>query len=147
MGGMNSHTQKLTFGAMLIAVFGVLILLNRQTGGLFEEAFVYIFPLPMTAYAAKYGLRSGVPVFIGMVMITLFCGSFTAIFYAITAALLGLAFGACLHHHVDTTRTMILVMILAAVFNLLSTIVLASLFGYDLNREIAEMQSMMSQAM
>ena len=64
---------------MLIAVFGVLILLNRQTGGLFEEAFVYIFPLPMTAYSAKYGLRSGVPVFIGMVMITLFCGSFTAI--------------------------------------------------------------------
>ena len=147
MGCMNSNTQKLTFGAMLIAVFGVLILLNRQTGGLFEEAFVYIFPLPMTAYAAKYGLRSGVPVFIGMVMITLFCGSFTAIFYAITAALLGLAFGACLHHHVDTTRTMILVMVLAAVFNLLSTIVLASLFGYDLNREIAEMQSMMSQAM
>ena len=132
---------------MLIAVFGVLILLNRQTGGLFEEAFVYIFPLPMTAYSAKYGLRSGVPVFIGMVMITLFCGSFTAIFYAITAALLGLTFGACLHHHVDTTRTMILVMVLAAVFNLLSTIVLASLFGYDLNREITEMQNMMSMAM
>ncbi|MBQ7536311.1 MAG: DUF2232 domain-containing protein [Stomatobaculum sp.] len=144
---MNSKTQKLTFGAMLIAVFGVLILLNRQTGGLFEEAFVYIFPLPMTAYAAKYGLRSGLPVFIGMVMITLFCGSFTAIFYATTAALLGLAFGTCLYHRVDSTHTMILVMVLAAVFNLLSTIVLASLFGYNLNQEITEMQTMMTTAM
>ena len=36
-GVMNSKTQKLTFGAMLIAVFGVLILLNRQTGGLFDR--------------------------------------------------------------------------------------------------------------
>lgn len=144
---MNSNTQKLTFGAMLIAVFGVLLLLNRQTGGLFEELFVYIFPLPMTAYSAKYGLKSGIPVFIGMSLITIFCGSFTAVFYATTAALLGLAFGGCLYHRADSTHTLILVMVLSAVFNVLSTVVLASLFGYDLNREIAEMQRMMSETM
>ncbi len=144
---MNSKTQELTYGAMLIAVFGVLLLLNRQTGGLFEELFVYIFPIPMTAYSAKYGLRSGIPVFIGMSLITIFCGSFTAIFYATTAALLGLVFGACLYHHADMTHTLILVMVLSAVFNLLSTIVLANLFGYNLNEEIAQMQNMMNEAM
>lgn len=34
---MNIKTRKLTFGAMVVAIFGVLLLLNRQSGGLFSD--------------------------------------------------------------------------------------------------------------
>ena len=40
----NSKTQSITYGAMIIAIFGMLLLLNRQTGSFFEEVFLYIFP-------------------------------------------------------------------------------------------------------
>jgi uncharacterized protein YybS (DUF2232 family) len=40
---------------------------------------------------------------------------------------------------------MLLVMVLSTVFNVLSTIALASVFGYDLVREVNEMQDMMGQ--
>ena len=49
---MNTKTQELTFGAMIVAVFGVLLLLNRQTGGMFEGFFMFIFPIPMVAFSA-----------------------------------------------------------------------------------------------
>ena len=56
---MNIKTRKLTFGAMVVAIFGVLLLLNRQSGGLFSDLFLFILPIPMTAYAALYGGKSG----------------------------------------------------------------------------------------
>ena len=48
---MNIKTRKLTFGAMVAAIFGVLLLLNRQSGGLFSDLFLFILPIPMTAYS------------------------------------------------------------------------------------------------
>ena len=58
---MNTKTQELTFGAMIVAVFGVLLLLNRQTGGMFEGFFMFIFPIPMVAFSAGHVLcRHGI---------------------------------------------------------------------------------------
>ena len=41
---MNTKTQELTYGAMIVAIFGVLLLINRQTGGFLEGVFMFIFP-------------------------------------------------------------------------------------------------------
>ena len=42
----NFKTQEITFGAMIAAIFGMLLLLNRQTGGMLEEVFLFAFPIP-----------------------------------------------------------------------------------------------------
>ena len=55
MNRMDSKTLKITTGAMIVAIFAILLLLNRQTAGFFEELFVYLLPIPMVAYSAKYG--------------------------------------------------------------------------------------------
>ena len=145
MENRKFDTLKITTGAMILAIFAVLLLLNRQTAGLFEEIFIYLLPIPMVAYAAKYDLRASLSVFFGMVVFPFFFGTFTTIFYAISAALLGLVFGTCLRKKADLTFTMLLLMGLSALFNVLSTVTLASLFGYDLDQEIREMQDMMRQ--
>ncbi len=143
----NSNTLKLTTGAMIIAIFAMLLLLNRQTGAFFEEMFIYILPIPMVVYAAKYSWKYGLMVFVGMSFFSFIFGSVTTVFYAITGALLGLILGTCFYYRINMTKTMLLSMGLAALFNVLSTITLASLFGYDLNLEINEMQNMMNQVM
>lgn len=144
---MNEKTQELTFGALLVAVFGVLLLLNRQTGGMLEETFIYLFPIPMVAFSAKYGWKDGLPVFICTVLISIFCGIFTSAFYASTQSLIGMVYGSCLHAKRDATRTMLLVMALSALSNLLSSVVLASLFGINLQEDMKMMQSAMTQAL
>ena len=102
----NRNTIRITTGAMIIALFTLLLLMNRQTGGLFEEMFIYILPIPMVIYAAKYGWKSGLLVFAGMAVFSFFFGNFASIFYSISSALLGLVFGTCLYYKRDMTKTM-----------------------------------------
>lgn len=141
---MNKKSLKITTGAMVTAIFGVLLLLNRQTGNLFEDLFLFLYPVPMVAYSAMYGWKSGLPVVAAMSLLSFLLGNFTTVFYAVTQALIGLVFGGCLYHKVDMTKTLFAVMALSAVVNVLNTIVLGFLFGFDLNQEIAEMQTMMN---
>ena len=144
---MNENTQKLTFGAMLVAVFGVLLLLNRQTGGMLEDTFMFLFPIPLVAFSARYGWKDSIPVFVCTVLISIFCGIFTSAFYASTQSFIGVVYGSCLHAKRDRNRTMLLVMALSTVSNLLSSIVLASLFGIDLQADMEMMQTTMTQAL
>lgn len=144
---MNENTQKLTFGALLVAIFGVLLLFNRQTGGMLEESFLYLFPIPMVAFSARYGWKDSLPVFVCTVLISIFCGIFTSAFYAVTQSFIGVVYGSCLHAKRDSDRTMILVMALSAFSNLLSSVVLAALFGINLQEDIEMMQTMMTQAL
>lgn len=143
---MNENTQKLTFGALLVAVFGVLLLLNRQTGGMLEETFLFLFPIPMVAFSARYGWKDSLPVFVCTVLISIFCGIFTSAFYAITQSFIGVVYGSCLYAKRDSNKTMLLVMALSTISNLLSSIVLASLFGINLKEDMEMMQTMMRQA-
>ena len=142
---MNENTQKLTFGALLVAIFGVLLLLNRQTGGMLEETFIFLFPIPMVAFSARYGWKDSLPVFVCTVLISIVCGIFTSAFYAITQSFIGAVYGSCLHAKRDSNKTMLLVMGLSAVSNLLSTIVLASLFGINIQEDLQMMQTTMRQ--
>ncbi|HAJ74377.1 MAG TPA: hypothetical protein DCM49_06250 [Lachnospiraceae bacterium] len=141
---MNPKTQKLTTGAMFIAVFMMILLLNRQTGALFEEIIFFLLPVPMVAFSAKYGLKSGVPVWAAMSLLSLLLGTVMTVFYAVTEAGIGLVLGSCIYHKVDVRKTLFAVMGLSAVVNVLNTIVLASFFGYDLKTQITEMQELMS---
>ena len=141
----NSSTLKITTGAMIIAIFAMLLLVNRQTGSFFEEMFIYLLPIPMVIYAARYSWKYGLMVFTGMALFSFMFGSITTVFYAITSALLGLVMGTCFYYKVDMTKTMLISMGFSALFNVLATITLASVFGYDLDLEINEMQNMMNE--
>lgn len=140
---MDKKTVKITTGAAIIAIFAVLLLVNRQTGMMFEEVFLYFFPVPMIAFSAQYGWRSSIPVLVSMAFFAFFFGTFTTIFYAVSEALIGLVFGDMIYRKEDMTKTLFVVMGMSSVVNVLNTIVLASLFGINLKAEIAEIQAIL----
>lgn len=131
---------------MILAIFAILLLLNRQTGGFFEGLFIYILPIPMVIYSAKFDVKSGLMVFAGMCAFALFFGTLTSIFYGVTSALLGLIFGMCLHKKVDPTLTMFIVMGMSGAFMLVSNLALASVFGINLAEDIELMKTSMTEA-
>lgn len=139
---MQTNTRRITDGAMFIAVFAMLLLFNRYTGTVFEEIIVFVLPLPMTAYAVKYGLKTSVPVAIAMALMSAFTGNFTSIFYRLSQALIGLVFGTCLHKKVDTSKTLFRVVIMSVLANILNMVLIVLLFGYNLQTEAAEMQQL-----
>ncbi len=141
----HDRTLKLTYGAMAVAIFGLMLFLNRQTGTLFEEFLLYVYPLPMVAYAAVYGFGSGLPAVLAMVLLSFFFGDFISIFYSISQALIGWVFGGCLHRKADQTKVLLLVMLLSVIMNLVDLVFLSFLSGMDLNAQVAEMQTMVNE--
>ena len=129
---------------MIVAIFGVLLLINRQTGGFFAGILMFIYPIPMVAFSARYGLKDSLAVFVCTVLIALLFGTFTAVFYAISESFIGMVYGSCIYAKKDMNRTLILVMVLSAVAELLATVALASLSGIDLNADIMAMQETMN---
>ena len=129
---------------MIVAIFGVLLLVNRQTGGMFEGFFMFIFPIPMVAFSAKYGWKDSLPVFFCTILIAFLFGTFTGMFYAIGMSFVGMVYGSCIRSGRDMNRTLILVMILSAAMELLCTVALATFAGFDLNADIMAMQETMN---
>lgn len=141
MDNTNRKTLHITSGAMILAIFALLLILNRQTGAFFEEFFIYLLPIPMVIYAAKFNWKNGLMVFAGMVLFSFIFGTLITIFYAFTSALLGLIFGTFIYQKRDMTRTLFVVMGLSAVFNTVSTVALASVFGYNITDELTTVKS------
>ena len=129
---------------MIIAIFGVLLVMNRQTAGLFEEMFFFILPIPMTVFSLKYGWKDSLSVFVCMVLLSVFLGTLYTVFFAAADAGLGIVLGTCLKNKVELNRTQLLIMVLSAVFSLVGSVALATVFGIDLNAQIQEMQTMMN---
>lgn len=142
---MNRRTQELTTGAIFTAIFALLLLINRQTGSLFEEFILFLLPIPMVGFSSKYGFKSGLPVLAAMSLISIIVSTPMGIFYAVTEAFIGLVLGSGVYSKKDMTGTLLAVMGLSAVANVMNTIVLAALFGYNLDADIAEMGTLLPE--
>ena len=141
---MNTKTQELTYGAMIVAIFGVMLLINRQTGGFFAGILMFVYPIPMVAFSARYGLKDSIAVFVCTVLIAFLFGTFTAVFYAISGSFIGMVYGSCIYAKKDMNRTLILIMVLSAAAELIATVALATLSGIDINTDIMAMQESMN---
>ena len=141
---MPKRALPITMGAMMIALFGLMLLLERQTGGLLLGAFVLALPLPLTAYALQYGFRKSLPVFAAMCLISIFFGTFTTIFYACSQSIIGLVFGTMLHRRADPAHTLFMVMLLSVLGSVLNLILDMAFFGYDISRDVNEIMQVMN---
>ncbi|MBO7703558.1 MAG: DUF2232 domain-containing protein [Solobacterium sp.] len=90
---MNNNVRKLTDGAMMCAIVGVVLLINRQLGGLFQDMFLFLFPIPMVFYSAKYGWKDSIVVFIAMCLLGFILGGVVTLFYVGSESLIGLVYG------------------------------------------------------
>ena len=141
---MNNSVRRLTDGAMMCAIVGVLLLINRQFAGMFEEMFLFIFPLPMVFYSVKYGMRQSWLVLAAMGLLSFIIGTPQTVFYIISEGLIGLIYGSGIHSKKNTHRLVLITMVCGAIVNVLSTVVYAAFFGYDLTAEISEMETIMT---
>ncbi len=144
---MNQKTLKITYGAMIVALFGVLLLINRQTGGMFEGIMMFLLPIPMVAYAARYGWKTSIAAWCAAVFISIFVSTPTAVVYAACEAFVGMVLGTCIYHKKDMTKTMLLVMLLCVIAELFNAVIVAAISGQSLALYVAEMQEGMNQSM
>ena len=88
----------------MCAIVGVMLLINRQMAGMLEELLLFIFPLPMVFYSAKYGMRNSWIVLAAMVLLTVIVATPQTLFYVASESMIGLIYGAGIHDRRDTRR-------------------------------------------
>ena len=144
---MNTHKNvtRLTTGAMLVAIFGLLMLLNRQTGGMLEGGFQYLIPIPMVAYTALYGPKASLSAFAAMALLAVLLDNVSTLFFEMACVLTGFVLGLCLYKKLDTTKTLLTVMLMSAAVNLIDTFLISAVFGVSLKSQLADMQEMLRQ--
>lgn len=144
---MNQKTLKITYGAMIVALFGVLLLINRQTGGMFESIMMFLLPIPLVAYGARYGFKTGLAAWASAVFISIFVSTPATMAYAGCEAFVGLVLGSCIYHKKDMTKSMLLVMLLCVISELFNAVIVAAISGQSLSLYVSEMQAAMNQSM
>lgn len=143
---MNKKTKKITDGAMITALFTILLLIDRQTGSMFQGIMLFILPIPMVAYGARFGLRASFAVWIASTLMAVFFSLPTTLVYASAMAFIGMILGSRIHERKDMTRTLLLVMLLSILVELINTFFLAAIAGTSIDQSVQEMQAAMMEA-
>ncbi len=128
---MASRTRMLCEGAMMCALTALLLLINRVAGGMIETAFPWLLVFPLLVYCARYGVRAALICCVSILLLSLMLCTFTTLFYVFSASLCALVYGSGVRRGAANRSLLLRTGLISFLSNLLSMVVLASLFGYD----------------
>lgn len=141
---MNRDIRKLTDGAMMAAIIGALLLIDRQMAGFISGTFLFLFPLPMVFYSAKYGLKQSLMVLAAVFILLFMLSTPQTMFFIGCESIIGMVYGSSIYSHTDNRRIVIRTLIMGALVELLAMVVFAAFFGIDLNMEVGEYKDMLN---
>lgn len=142
---MNNSVRKITDGAMMVAIVGMFVLLDRQLANLLMVYAIWLVPLPMVMYSVKYGWKSAMIPFVSLVFLSLIIGGPQTLFYILSSSVCGIVYGQGVRSGWNNLRLLITTMMFTIFSNLITTVLFASFFGYDIAMEISELGKTMTQ--
>lgn len=141
---MHNTTKRITEGAMMTAIFGVMLFLNRQLGGILEYLMYWIFTFPILLYTAKYGIRASLATSTAMVVLSFMLGTPTTIFYAVSCVLIGIVYGGGVRKGWSNTSLLASTGILTLLSYIFTMVVFAAFFGYSVEEDIEMLTMLMN---
>lgn len=141
---MNS-TKKITEGAMMAAIIGALLILNRQTANFIDFAMFWVVPLPVVLYTAKHGIKNAMMLVVSVIVIAVIAGMPSALYYSVMGSILGLFLGDAVQSQKQQGVLLMISCVVSIVSTFLGMFVFASILGYNLMDETTLMVSMMSE--
>ncbi|MBR5290668.1 MAG: DUF2232 domain-containing protein [Erysipelotrichaceae bacterium] len=132
---MNRQVRKLTEGAMMCALFGLVLMINRQFAGILEIFFVYVLPLPLVVYTVKHGFKSGAVCAVSICFMSLMISTLSSMVYSIVAVLIGLVYGELCRRKFSNGVLISVTMVLTMILEVMCCIVFAGVFGYDIHAD------------
>lgn len=134
----QSETRKITEGAMMVGMMGLILFFNRQSAGVFESTFYWLLSLPILVYTARQGVRWGLITSVAMMLLSLMISTPQTIFYLFSSLVIGLLYGVGIRKKWSNRILLGTTMIFTFFSYLITTFVLASLFGYNIGEELQE---------
>ena len=143
---MNHNVSKITDGAMMTAIVGVFLLIDRLTGGFLSGSVMFVLPLPMVFFGVKYGWKDSFMVAFAMTVIAVMLSSPAGAVTMLAEAMIGMVFGCGIKNGTETKKLYIETIMAAVLVDVLTMIVFGAFFGYDMAEEARERKTAFSSA-
>lgn len=133
---MNHNVRKITEGAMMCALYAIVLLINRQTGGMIEYYFLFALPIPLVVYSARYDFKSSLVVCASVFFVSFMFALPQTWFYIITSMFVGITYGSLVRKKVKNGILLSLTIFVSVLFTVLTTVVFASFFGFNVSADL-----------
>ena len=141
-----NNTRKLVESALMSALVGLFVILNRQTIGLLE-GILFLLPLPMVFLSYKYDVKTALMATVGSLVLTLIFSDIPTIFTVFIESVIGIVYGSGLRKEEKSSTLLFKTISLAIFMNFITLVLFASFFGYDIVGEIKEIQNIFTSVL
>lgn len=138
---MNLKTKAISEGAMMLALMGIILLVDRQSAGMFE-LLLFLVSIPVLVYTVRYDIGMASTLGIAAILLGMITGTFSALFYLTGAILMGIIYGYGIRHQWSNLFLLSSVSIGNLLITFITMFLLADLFGFDLEAEVTVMMQM-----
>ena len=137
-----NKTKKLTTGAMLLAIIGALMLLDRQFSYFFDVYIVMIIPVVIIIYSAMHDIKDGAILSVCLLIITFIIGSssFNYLCYVPLGIIVGLGYSFFLKKNYSKQVLLLASIVLYTIGEIIVAFVLMPIFGIDLAAQINQLK-------
>lgn len=132
-----NKTKKLTQGAMLLAIVGALMLIDRQLSFLFEDVIILAIPVVITIYSAMYTIKDGSILCVGLIALAILFGSLNTYMYMPIAIVVGLGVSYAVKKDMDRRRITAMAMLLYIIGEIFIIYAVSPLLGIDIASQVA----------
>lgn len=129
---MKSDTRKITEGAMIVAMIGAILFLDRQMANILSAELSWVLSLPIIIYTVQADEKYSWMVFFSALIVSLFISPPQTIFYLFSALLLGVIYGQGVIRKWSQNKLLLWTIVCTFVSYLISMYIFAGFFGYDL---------------
>lgn len=143
-----NRTKTLTQGAMLLAIYGALVLIDRITTFWLTTFVVLIAPVVIIMYSAMQSLKDGIFLSIGIIILSFLLGNFntTYLIYVPVGIVTGLTYSFGVSRNMDKRSLLLLAVITYLAGELLAYYIVYPMLGFPISQTIAEYKEIMNQA-
>lgn len=141
---MKRETKKITQGAMIVAMLGILFVIDRQSAGIFNYVAAWFIPLPFVVYAALYGLKDTIAPYIASVFLALILATPALVIYTIMYGAIGLVYGYGVSKRWEGRKLFFVTIVGTSIIFFVTTILFASFFGFSILDDIEFIKQMMA---
>lgn len=142
-----NKTKKLTQGAMLMAIFGALVLIDRITAYWFTEFVVLVAPIVIVMYSAMYTKKDGVLLSVGIAILSFILGNFNTVYliYIPVGIITGLAYSFTLTKTKNKTSLLLVAVGTYVISEIIVSYIVYPLIGIPISQQLSELSLMFEQ--
>jgi len=133
---MKSETRKITEGALMVALVGIMLIANRYSGQTIEVYFSFALTIPLILFTAKYGIKETIVPFVACIIMTLIIAVPTTLFFVINGSFAGMAYGWGVSKRKENGILLAITVFFSLISNFVMTYLLAELLGLSVTRDI-----------